>query len=1307
MNNKEYIDPLDYEKNKKIIFESNLFDEDYYLKHNPDVEKSGRDPLTHWIENGYKESRNPNIRFNNKFYKSSYLTEENWNSLTHFIRIGKSLGYKTNFYENTLMEYDSSKINKICNSLNKKVSIFLLIFEIEDNLKECISSIVKNTKINYELILLSNEKLPEEVYSIFNELDINFTIKENNEDNFLSFVINNIFLVENDIVIMNNYAYVSPNWLNQLIIKSYSHDEIDISCPLSNLNTRINSPHEVTNKEFCLTKEGINDLFNKFSLNMNISSNYIDASCFFIKNESLNKFINEIPNIIFNCEKKVFKISMSKNLKCIIDDATYIHIDEGLFSAKNMFLPVLNKKDNLNWENSDLIILDLPQNIKNNLQHIVNNFNGRKLFNRILFIIDEQDAKIYHDFLFNRFLGIYECYFLTINANEISLWKDSNKINVWKNNSEKFSITNNTFYEIYFNIINSFKIDLIQITTLEHNSFDFLEICKLMKIPIVFYDDSQFIKNITNYENLASQNDLSDYINKLYEFFNYADIFLCNETIKQDYLKILPNLSKTINITGNSLLNIFKQKWEFGFKIPILIPHDIDPNLEKLLIKTLADSRFLKFEFHVLGNASEKLKENFHCHEDFTLNKLIELIEIIKPKFLFIDKMFNNIFDVLDISFKEKIPCFIKDDEILIDAVDQQSGIVLINTNSIDELYKSLSTGPMNDNYYNLLKGMYNSDLMFNNEINSFTQNLTETYLKYQQELKITRNKKVKSKSQLKKKTDFTNFDGFLSHSYLVPVINAPFSEEEKTCFATMDNIAKYLISKVDKSPEKPFVSIIMPVFNRKEVVLNAINSVLGQTYSNFELIIVDDCSSDGTKELLKTVKHEKIRVFYHETNLGSSCARNTGLNVSKGNIIMYLDSDNEWDSKYVEAMVGSFIELPDADATYSGQIIYNNSEEPISMRFGTYNKSLLHNRNYIDMNCFCHKRHVLEELGGFDENLNRMVDWDFILRISNSFKVYSIPVLLSKYYEARANNRITSNTASNISLFNSNVNYIKKIREKNKLKSNFKGKLNRKVSIIIPNYESLFNLRKCIKSIQKLNYDELIRIIVVDNNSNAAVKFYLKTLQDNNEIDLIQNDINYGFTNAINQGINFSDSDSDILLMTNNALLSKNAIETMQNEAYNIENCGLVAPQQVLPERTPSINVHVPYATNIFDCDITPSMQHDNIINVPTFHDGELLELTFAPYFCTYIKREVLINSVGFDAELGRNNRSNKIFANYIRNIMGLKIYHTSNAIVYHALLKTAQSTNTEQNDSFNLKNQCEDHLLNKLEYKKALWDY
>ena len=94
----------------------------------------------------------------------------------------------------------------------------------------------------------------------------------------------------------------------------------------------------------------------------------------------------------------------------------------------------------------------------------------------------------------------------------------------------------------------------------------------------------------------------------------------------------------------------------------------------------------------------------------------------------------------------------------------------------------------------------------------------------------------------------------------------------------------------------------------------DAIRSVLEQSYTNIELIVVDDGSEDGSKELLENIKNKKIVLLHNDQCKGVSNARNKGLSVAKGKYIAYLDSDNLWDSRYLAAMVGAFLELPDAD---------------------------------------------------------------------------------------------------------------------------------------------------------------------------------------------------------------------------------------------------------------------------------------------------------------------------------------------------------------------------------------------------------
>ena len=562
----------------------------------------------------------------------------------------------------------------------------------------------------------------------------------------------------------------------------------------------------------------------------------------------------------------------------------------------------------------------------------------------------------------------------------------------------------------------------------------------------------------------------------------------------------------------------------------------------------------------------------------------------------------------------------------------------------------------------------------------------------------------------------FRDFSGFLTNSLISPMVYAPFREQDKRCFATMENITKYLTGLSQNMEQKPLVSVIMPVFNRENTVKFAVDSVLEQSYANLELIIINDGSDDGSKEILESINDPRINIISNNIRKGVSTARNQGLNFAKGNYIAYLDSDNQWDSRYLSAMIGAFIELPDAEVIYSGQLLFKCQQKyPFAVRYGSFNRSLLQNRNYIDINSLCHTYDLYKRIGGFDESLVRLVDYDLILKMAENAQIYSVPVLLSHYYYDNAQNTIT-----NIPGY---VHYLEIVRDKrqkwikNKQKSIFNDLKSdespkNKVSIIIPSYEAFEDIHECINSIQDLDLNNLIEIIVVDNASKSSVIDYLTELYDNGEIKLIKNNVNYGFTYAVNQGIELAESGNDIVLLNNDAILTHGAIEALQNAAYELPECGIVVPQQVLPANTKTINDHVPFAYPQYECDVNLSNAHANIINVPVFHSGRVVELTFAPFFCVYIKRDVLDNSVGLDPEYGRHYRSDRIFCNYLRHMMNLKVYYIEEAVVYHKLQKSTDdlSSKTSKGTNFDVmfkKNRWDEELSSELGYKKPVWDY
>lgn len=107
---------------------------------------------------------------------------------------------------------------------------------------------------------------------------------------------------------------------------------------------------------------------------------------------------------------------------------------------------------------------------------------------------------------------------------------------------------------------------------------------------------------------------------------------------------------------------------------------------------------------------------------------------------------------------------------------------------------------------------------------------------------------------------------------------------------------AKRIINHTDKKTIQGLVSIIMPSYNTAPYINDTIQSVLDQTYSNWELIIVDDCSTDNTDEVLNEITDERIKVYKNETNSGAAISRNKALREAKGQWIAFLDSDDLWD---------------------------------------------------------------------------------------------------------------------------------------------------------------------------------------------------------------------------------------------------------------------------------------------------------------------------------------------------------------------------------------------------------------------------
>lgn len=182
-----------------------------------------------------------------------------------------------------------------------------------------------------------------------------------------------------------------------------------------------------------------------------------------------------------------------------------------------------------------------------------------------------------------------------------------------------------------------------------------------------------------------------------------------------------------------------------------------------------------------------------------------------------------------------------------------------------------------------------------------------------------------------------------------------------------------------------PLVSVIIPTFNRARFVGRAIDSVLSQTFQDFELIVVDDGSTDGTAELLSK-NYPNIRIFL-QPNRGVASARNLGIRNASGELIAFLDSDDEWLPRKLEKQVSLYDSHEPFFICHSDEIWIRNGCElkqqaKHKKQGGRFFERALE-RCLISPSSVIISRALLDKVGLFDESLLAAEDYDMWLRIT------------------------------------------------------------------------------------------------------------------------------------------------------------------------------------------------------------------------------------------------------------------------------------------------------------------------------------
>ena len=194
-------------------------------------------------------------------------------------------------------------------------------------------------------------------------------------------------------------------------------------------------------------------------------------------------------------------------------------------------------------------------------------------------------------------------------------------------------------------------------------------------------------------------------------------------------------------------------------------------------------------------------------------------------------------------------------------------------------------------------------------------------------------------------------------------------------------------------------VSIVLPTYNQIDMLPKAIESIMNQTYQNWELIIVNDGSTDNTTEYLKSIpKTDQLKIAHHETNRKLPSALNTGFEFATGEYYTWVSSDSVCTPYMIEALVKALDTYPDSGLAHADFFIIDDNDQILSRISNPdycFRSMIIRNDGNA---AFMYPAKVAKDIGEYDTDINGAEDWDYWLRISEKYPFVYVPESLYYY---------------------------------------------------------------------------------------------------------------------------------------------------------------------------------------------------------------------------------------------------------------------------------------------------------------------
>jgi len=492
-----------------------------------------------------------------------------------------------------------------------------------------------------------------------------------------------------------------------------------------------------------------------------------------------------------------------------------------------------------------------------------------------------------------------------------------------------------------------------------------------------------------------------------------------------------------------------------------------------------------------------------------------------------------------------------------------------------------------------------------------------------------------------------------------------------------------------DISTSGPLVSIIMPTYSRPQMLLLALQSIVNQTYSNWEVIVVNDGGDDVENVLSTVFAGERIVYVRLPQNHERSHARNIGIKLAKGKYIAYLDDDDQYLPKHLETLV-TFLEAEPYEVAYTdayrvvqekekGRYVEIQRDVPYSYEFSRDN---LLQENFIPILCVMHLRACLDRTGLFDESLNTHEDWDLWIRMSEGNPFHHIKEVTAEFSWRLDGSTTTSSRQDDFIATKAKILQ----RYGNRRPRGFESQKNQNLlspdseiledpsfscSIIIPVFNKAELTQQCLTHLANVTNGCSYEVIVVDNASTDGTKAFLSTL--GGDIQSISNPENYGFAKACNQGA--AAAKGRFLVFLNNDTIPKPGwLKALLNEVEGHQDVAIVGSKLLYSDETiqhAGVVISRLFRTPYHIFRGAPE-------NLPAVNMRKELQAVTAA--CMLVRRETFEKVGGFDE--GYVNGYEDIDLCLKVGQMGKKVVYQPKSCLYHL---ESQTSGRKKHDSVN----------------------